>query len=121
MSCKLRQYSGAFCLAIAFAMGVLCAPGRAMADADDHSYLPPWMLTETGAVRKAGDKPVQPAMAGVKAAQPAKAQAKAEAELAKAEEPEAPGLTARAMAMKTKAVGFVSGIFQSSLRYAAGE
>jgi hypothetical protein len=128
MSCRLRLCSGASCLVIAFAMGVLCVPGRAAADQDDHSYLPPWMLAPTGTVRKANDKAAQSAMARARAARPVKAnaqpaEAEAEAEVAKTNGPdaEASGLTARAMQMKTKAVGFVSGILQRSFSFAGGE
>ena len=49
----------AFCvlyLAVAISPCFLCAGSSNAADLDDHSYLPPWMLDESGEARKVDEK-----------------------------------------------------------------
>ncbi len=111
MSSKLSPFFGARCLAVLIAVGLLSIPSSSAADGNDHSYLPPWMLTESGAVRKANEKLVPPG----EGLQPVKAEALA----VKAKEPNSAGLTATAMG--TRVVGFVSSLFKKSVRFATGE
>jgi hypothetical protein len=117
MSGKLRQSFGALCLVLAISTGVLYAPSCNAADNDDHSYLPPWMLSDSGAAVKADEKAEPPRVPRARDVQPARA----EAQLVRTNESNAPSLTVKATQVKTKVVGIVSNFFQRSLRFASGE
>ena len=117
MSSKLRPSFGALCLILAISVGVLGGGSSNATDYDDHSYLPPWMLNGSGEVRKFDEKAVPPKVSRAKEPQPARA----DAQPVKANEPAAPDLTARATQVRTKVVGFVSNIFQKTLRFATNE
>ena len=75
------------------------------------------MLGDPGAAVKADEKADPPRVPRARDMQPARA----EAQLVKTNEPNAPGLTAKATQVKTKVVGMVSNFFQRSLRFASGE
>jgi hypothetical protein len=117
MAGKLRPSSGAVCLVVAVSVGVICGSSRSAVGQDDHSYLPPWMINESGEVRKADEIAEPPRVPRARDVQPARA----EAQLVKTNELSVPGLTAKATQVKTKVVGFVSNVFQRSLRLASGE
>ncbi len=126
MSSKLRPSFGAFYCAFVISIGFLSIRSSSAADRDDHSYLPPWMLNETGAVRKVDEKAGPPRAPLVK--DPPRAllvkevpPAKAEVPPVKTIEPDSTDLTAKATLAKTKVVGFVSSLFKSSIRFATGD
>jgi hypothetical protein len=110
----------AFCilyLAIAIFPCFLCAGSSNAADSDDHSYLPPWMREESSEARNVDQKADLSKAPRAKDVQPAKV----EAQPVKTNEPGAPDLMAKATQVRTKVVGFVSNLFQRSLRFATGE
>ena len=117
MSSKARPSFEAFCLAFVIATGFFSILSSSAADSDDHSYLPPWMLDEAGAVRKNDEKMDRPRASFVREVQPAKA----EATQVKTNEPNSTGLADKATQASTKALGFVSNLFRSSVRFARGE
>ena len=56
MTVKLKPVFCVLYLASAISVGFLCAGSSNAADRDDHSYLPPWMLDESGEARKVDEK-----------------------------------------------------------------
>jgi hypothetical protein len=115
MTVKLKP--SVLCLAFAIFACFLCAGSSNAADRDDHSYLPPWMLDESGEARKVDEKADLSKSPRAKDVQPAKV----EAQPVKTNEPGVPDLTAKATLARTRVVGFVSNLFQRSLRFATGE
>jgi hypothetical protein len=110
MTVKLKPVFCVLYLAFAIFACFLCAGSSNAADRDDHSYLPPWMLDESGEARKVDDK-----------ADLSKAPRAKDVQPVKTSEPGVPDLTAKATQARTKVVGFVSNLFQRSLRFATGE
>jgi hypothetical protein len=117
MTIKPRLAFRVLCLAFAISPCFLSAGSSNAADRDDHSYLPPWMLDESGEARKVDENADLSKPARAKDVQPAKV----EAQPVKTSEPGVPDLTAKATQARTKVVGFVSNLFQRSLRFATGE
>ncbi len=110
MTVKPRLAFRVLYLAFAISPCFLCAGSSNAADRDDHSYLPPWMHDESGEARKVDEK-----------ADLSKAPRAKDAQPVKTNEPAAPDLTAKATQARTRVVGFVSNLFQRSLRFATGE
>ena len=109
MSFKLRPGLDAFF----FAFVILPIQSSTAADGDDHSYLPPWMLDQPGAVTAVDPHQMPP---GEKL-QTTKADLRAE----KADAPITADLTAKATQVKIKAMGFIDNLFRSPIRFATGE
>jgi hypothetical protein len=116
MTVKPRLSFCVLYLAIAVFPCFLCAGSSSAADSDDHSYLPPWMREESSEARKVDEKTDLSKVPRAKDVQPAKVEAQV-----KTNEPGAPDLTAKAAQVRTRVVGFVSNLFQRSLRFATGE
>jgi hypothetical protein len=110
---KLSRSSSGFGLAFVMAMGLSIGSSNA-ADHDDHSYLPPWMLSAQGVIGQAGEKvdPQPPSRTGV---QPEAAEAPAGTERRQE------GLNAKASEVKARLAGFVGNLFRRSIRFATGE
>jgi hypothetical protein len=115
MTSKLGPSFRAFYLAFFISTGFLFIRSSSAADRDDHSYLPPWMLNEAGAVRAADEK------AGPPGVPPAEGLQSSKAEVPPANESNSTGLTAKATLARKKIVGFVSGLFKRSISFATGE
>ncbi|MGO9483712.1 MAG: hypothetical protein ACLPX9_03875 [Rhodomicrobium sp.] len=124
MSAKLKLALVVLYLAFDISVGLLRIGSSSAADQDDHSYLPPWMLDESGAVRKVDEKGNPPKPWRLTVVQTAKTEerpVKAEEQPVKAGEPDTTGVTAKATQIKTKVVVYVSDLFKRSLRFAWGE
>jgi hypothetical protein len=80
------------------------------ADRADHSYLPPWMLDETGAIKKVDERVAQPIVPPAQDAQPAKPN-----------EANSADLTAKATRAKNSVASYVSNLFRRSVHFAMGE
>jgi hypothetical protein len=104
------------CLAIVITTGLFSIGSSSVADGDDHSYLPPWMLDESGTI-KADEKIGRPRAPLVVEVQPAKV----EVSPVTPDKPDSPGLTAKATQASTRVVGFVSNLFRRSIRFTMGE
>jgi hypothetical protein len=111
---KLSQSSGGFGLAFVMAMGLSIGSSNA-ADHDDHSYLPPWMLSAQGEIGQAGEK-VDPQPSPRTAVQPEAAEAQPAGTERRQE-----GLNAKASEVKARLAGFVGNLFRRSIRFATGE
>ncbi|MGO9171839.1 MAG: hypothetical protein ACLP7P_07720 [Rhodomicrobium sp.] len=103
-------------LAIVIATGLFSIGSPSIADGDDHSYLPPWMLDESGAI-KADEKVGRPRAPLIVEVQPAKV----EVSPVTPDKPNSPDLTAKATQASSRVVGFVSNLFRRSIRFTMGE
>jgi multidrug resistance efflux pump len=111
---KLRPSSG-FGLAFVMSIGLLAIGSSNAADNDDHSYLPPWMLSVRGETGQAGEK-ADPQPSPRTGVQPEGT----EAQSAETERRQA-GLNAKASEVKARLAGFVGNLFRRSIRFATGE
>ena len=112
MTSQLSPSFGGFGLAFVMAMGLLSASPNA-ADHDDHSYLPPWMLSAPGEIGQ-GSETVDP-----RTAPPGVQPEAAEAQSA-GTEPHPEGLKAKVSLVKARVAGFVGNLFRRSIRFATG-
>lgn len=112
---KLGHFWGAATFAAALGASMVISGNCQAADADDHSYLPPWMLAN--AAQQPADKEIRPsASSAPESAQAAKLETKPDP--AK-DSPKT--LDARASLVKNRVFGFVSGLIGKSWRFARGE
>ena len=116
MAFVFRPAAEASCFAFVIFMGTGSIPSSEAADRDDHSYLPPWMLDQSGDTRKV-DETVDPQ--NVPLTQ--EAQSAMTNQPAKTNEPNSADLTVKVTQTRSKVVGFVSNLFQRSIRFATGE
>ncbi len=119
MFSKLRPSSAYCCLAIVITTGLFFIGSPSVADGDDHSYLPPWMLDESGAV-KADEKVGRPRAPLIVEVQPAKVEVSPVSPMTP-DKPDSPDLTAKATQASSRVVGFVSNLFRRSIRFTMGE
>ncbi len=103
-------------LAIVITTCLFFIGSASVADGDDHTYLPPWMLDESGAI-KADEKVGQPRAPLIVEVQAAKV----EVSPVTPDKPASPDLTAKATQASTRVVGFVSNLFRRSIRFTMGE
>jgi hypothetical protein len=117
MSSKLSTIYAALCLALAITIGLLFTQSSNAADQDDHSYLPPWMLNESGAVVNVDDKAASPKTPPGDSVP----QITAEAQRAVSGTQDSANLTAKAAQVSSRVVGFVHNIFRRSILLATGD
>ena len=116
MAFVFRPATAASCFAFVIFMCTGSIPSSEAADRDDHSYLPPWMLDQSGDTRKV-DETVDPQ--NVPLTQ--EAQSAMTKQTARTNEPNSADLTVKVTQTRSKVVGFVSNLFQRSIRFATGE
>ena len=120
MAFVFRPAAAASCFAFVIFMGTGSIPSSEAADRDDHSYLPPWMLDQSGDTRKV-DETVDPQNVPLTQG----AQSAMTKQPAKTNEPNSADLSAdlnvKVTQTRSKVVGFVSNLFQRSIRFATGE
>ena len=103
MTSKRRPVFRAVYLASVMFMNSASILSAQAADRNDHSYLPLWMLDETGGIKKV-DVPLAQ-----------------EARPAKTNEPNSAGLTAKATQARTSVARYVSNFFRRSVSFTMGE
>jgi hypothetical protein len=110
MTSKRRPVFRAVYLASVMFMNSASILSAQAADRNDHSYLPPWMLDETGGIKKVDEKVAQPNVPLAQEARPAKTN-----------EPNSAGLTAKATQARTSVARYVSNFFRRSVSFTMGE
>ncbi len=106
MAFVFRTAAAASCFAFVVFMGTGSIPSSEAADRDDHSYLPPWMLDQSGDTRKETVDPQNvPLTQG--------AQSAMTKQPAKTNEPNSADLTVKLTQTRSKVVGFVSNLFSA--------